>query len=111
MDKPSDRDSRRFIQLSGPLGFIQLVTQPTQVQGHILDIVLSRCAKLVLSVAVYNLHMSDHFLAAVGVYTLHMSDHFLAAVGVYNLHMSDHFLAAVGVELSRPRPPRKMKSH
>ena len=78
MDKPKDPGTRHFVQLCNPLGFDQLVTEPTNVKGHILDIVLSRARTLVTS------------------------------VNVDNLYMSDHFLLTIGTDLSRPRVPRKV---
>ena len=77
MDKPDDTDTRRFIQLFSPLGFCQLVTEPTHVKNHTLDVVLTRCTALV------------------------------SRIDVENLCMSDHFLVTVHTDFSRPRLPRK----
>ena len=78
MDKPNNPNTRRFVQLYSQLGFVQFVTEPTHVKGHILDIVLSRARNCV------------------------------GAITVENLYLSDHFLLVTTTDLSRPRPPRKV---
>ena len=48
------------------LDYDQFVTETTHIKGHILDIVLSRARKLVRSITVENLHLSDHFFLTIG---------------------------------------------
>jgi hypothetical protein len=60
-----DPDSKRFMELINSSDFGQLVTLPTHNRGHILDVVLVRSPRLVRSVTVENLHMSDHFLVLI----------------------------------------------
>jgi hypothetical protein len=55
-------DTKRFMELVNSCEFEQLVTLPTHNRGHILDVVLVRSPRLVRSVSVENLYMSDHFL-------------------------------------------------
>jgi hypothetical protein len=77
VNDPTDSNARRLIRLYEPLGFEQLVNEPTQTFGNTLDLALVRCRKLVTSVSV---EKND---------------------------LSDHFLVTLGTDLSRPRVPRK----
>ena len=66
MDMPDDPDTRHFVQLYSQLGFHQFIAEPIIVKGHILDIVLSRAGKIVRSLTVENLNLSDHFFLVIG---------------------------------------------
>ena len=78
VDNPNDKNALKFTRLYVPLGFEQLVQEPTHIAGHTLDLVLTRCKRLVPSIE------------------------------IENVCLSDHFLVTLGTDMSRPRVPRKV---
>lgn len=62
MDVPSNAETKRISQVLEPLGFSQMVIEPTHARGHTLDVVWTKTPKLVKDLSVENLMMSDHFL-------------------------------------------------
>ena len=67
--KPNDPDTRRFVQCVqlSQLDFGKFFTSSTDIKGHIVDIVLSRTRKLVRSITVENVYLSDHFFLMIGI--------------------------------------------
>ena len=66
MAKPNDPHTWYFVLLYSQLGFDKFFTQPKHVKGHTLDIILSRVRKLVKSITVENMYLSDHFFLVIG---------------------------------------------
>ena len=42
-DDPENADTRRFFELLETFGFVQHVNFPTDVSGHWLDLIITRC--------------------------------------------------------------------
>ena len=60
MDIPTDPDARRFNDILSTSKFTQLVSEPTNISGHMLDLVISRSDDNIVDSLTVLLLFCDH---------------------------------------------------